>query len=302
MFSLKRTTVDDDRSFLPEDYVARRNETRTNLLAVSLFAIVTFGVIAAFLVTSRQWHDVKRHQESINVRYAQAAKDIEQLKQLEERRESLLQKAELTTALIERVPRSILLAELINRMPRDVTLLEMEVKSTRVAEPPPPTAAAGKDKAAAKAKASSSDKTARKGATDKPEAPKVTIAPPRFKTGVVLVGVTSTHNSVAQFVAELQTCELLSDVELKFSEKAVIESQELNRFRVEATIKPNADARRIEALHAGRNKQEGMQNPMSFRNGQMKQAGPVAPEEPSAAGNSHVTVEAPDADHPQEER
>lgn len=263
MMGLRQQQPAQDRSFLPEDYIERRTESRTNLLALSLFAVVSLGVVGAFLVTSRQWHDVKRHQEAINVRYAQAAKDIEQLKQLEDRKESLLQKAELTTALIERVPRSILLAELINRMPADVTLLEMEVKSTRIVEAPPPAASPKSKRAAKGSKPTKGDakasRSAKAGDGDKEvKEAKPVIAPPRFTTNVILVGVTTTHNSVAQYVSELQRSPLLAEVELRFSEKAIIQEQELNKFRIEARLKAEADARRITPLASQRPQRDAM--------------------------------------------
>lgn len=237
-----------DRSFLPEDYLLRRAERRTNMIALTLFSIVTVGVIGAFLVTNRQWHDVKRYQEAINVRYAQAARDIEQLKTLEEQKAALLQKAELTTALIERVPKSILLAELTNRMPLDVTLLELEVKSTRLSEP----AATTDKKADPKSKKGESLTKATRAAKGDAKEVKSVVAPPRYKTKLAIIGVTATHNSVARYVAALQQCALVTAVELKFSEKSIIQQQEMNRFRIEAEIKPDADSRRIEPLAAPR--------------------------------------------------
>ncbi|MDX2115423.1 MAG: PilN domain-containing protein [Planctomycetota bacterium] len=234
-----------DRSFLPEDYLERRADRRTNLLALTLFCVVSAGVVGAFLVTNRQWRDVKRYQEAINVRYAQAAKDIEQLKQLEKQKEELLQKAELTTALIERVPRTILLADLVNRMPLDVTLLELELKSTKVVETPPAPDPRAAKKDEKKGKASRAA-PAEKQAADAP------VAPPRYQTKVVMVGVTRTHNSVARYVASLQQSGLLAGVELKFSEKTIIEENEMNRFRIEAEIRPDTDARRVEPARAAR--------------------------------------------------
>ena len=273
MLSLHRKDASKDRSFLPEDYVERRSERRTNLLSLTLFTVVTVGVVGAFLVTNRQWNDVKRYQEAINVRYAQAAKDIEQLKHLEDRKEALLQKAELTTALIDRVPRSILLAELINRMPQDATLLEMEVVSKRIAEPKPkddPKAGKGKPKGTttkgtkatrgSKGKAPPKSGASKDGASDKEGSARPVIAAPRFSTSVILIGVTGTHNSVAQYVAELQRCPLLSEVELKFSEKAVIEEQELNRFRIECRLKSDADARRISTVASQRLMRDAMES------------------------------------------
>lgn len=230
------------RSFLPEDYLQRRAERRTNAVALSLFSVVTVVVVGAFLVTNRQWHDVKRYQEAINVRYAQAAKDIEQLKTLEEQKRALLQKAELTTALIERVPKTVLLAELTNRMPLDVTLLELELKSTRVTEALP--AEAKPDK---KGKKASPGKAARTAKGDDQEV-KAVVSAPRFKSKLAITGVTGSHNSVAEYVTALQGCGLITAVELKFSEKAVIEDQEMNRFRIEADLKPEADSRRIQPL------------------------------------------------------
>lgn len=240
----QQTSGGSGRSFLPEDYLRRRGERRTNLIALTLFSVVTVVVVGAFLVTNRQWHDVKRYQEAINVRYAQAAKDIEQLKALEEQKSALLQKAELTTALIERVPKSVLLAELTNRMPLDVTLLELELKSTRINDGPKvdPKEANKKGKQGAKSG------TAARTAKGENEEVKAVVTAPRFKSNLSITGVTGTHNSVARYVAALQGCGLITAVELKFSEKAIIEEQEMNRFRIEAELKPESDTRRIEPL------------------------------------------------------
>lgn len=248
MFGLSETNpAVMDQGFLPEDYLQRRAERRTNMFALTLFGVVMVGVVGAFLVTNRQWHDVKRYQEAINVRYAQAARDIEQLKTLEAQRAQLLEKAELTTALLERVPRSVLLAELINRMPTDVTLLDLEVKSTRTTNPPPTASADTKSKRGG----GQVGRTARAASRAEPDARQV-IQPPRYHTKVTIVGVTSSHTSVARYVASLQQCPLLSSVELKFSEKTAIKNREMNRFRIETEIRPEADARRIEPLAAPR--------------------------------------------------
>lgn len=242
MFNLKRARTGADRSFLPEDYLEKRVERRTNLFALTLFSVVTVGVIGAFLVTNRQWNDVRRYQQAINVRYSKAAQEIEQLKTLEEQKAQLLAKAELTTALIERVPRSILLAELINRMPEDITLLELEVLSKRIA-----TSGASTGMSAS-AKAVSGAQTSRTNPKAAGAAPDPKTMTPTFQTRVVLVGVTSTHNNVARFTAGLQECQLLTNVEIVFSERTLIKNRELNKFRIEADIVRGADARRIEPM------------------------------------------------------
>lgn len=229
-----------DASFLPEDYVQRRNEMRTNVLSVTLFVLVTLGVVGAFLVTNRSWNEVKDYQQAINVRYTQAAQDIEQLKLLEQQKSQYMGRAELTTSLIEKVPRSILLAELINRMPNQMVLLEFDLESERVNKP----------RVNRRATRGSNSFTGNKDDEKKDEEPKVTA--PKFETTVAITGVTPSHKDVAQYVAELQRCSLLMGVELVFSESTSIKKTDVFRFRVEASIRPQIDARDIDPVEQPR--------------------------------------------------
>ncbi len=247
----RNQSSDGNTSFLPEDYLARITERRTNIISLSLFAIVLFGVVGAFFVTNRQWSTVKEQQESINVRYTQAAQQIEQLKTLESQKESMLAKAELTTALIEKAPRSLLLADLINRMPDKLALLEFSLTSKRIDAPRP--------------KAAAAQPRSMGGARGRPPAPdpkEKEAAPqaPRFQTTLVLVGVAPGHEDVSQYLAQLQASPLLRDVDLKFSEFTMLKNVELIKFRIEASLNDDADARRIEPLTADRADPFGGQN------------------------------------------
>ena len=255
MFNLRQSEKRSDATFLPEDYVSKLAERRSNTLAVSLFVIVTLGVVGAFFVTNRQWKDVKIYQQAINVRYTKAATDIEQLKVLEEQKNGLLQKAELTTALIERVPRSILLAELINRMPKRVVMLQLELKSERLDKPIKPSRSeAKKAKSLTGAKKGAKGKGGAKDAAQEPKPPvdPIAAAAPKLATTIVIVGVAPSHKDIARFVASLQECALLTGVELKYSETTVIQDREMKKFRLEVRIADSADARRIELLETPR--------------------------------------------------
>jgi len=119
-------------TFLPEEYVNRKKQAVTNVICLALFAVVMFGTFVAFLVTTRRSADVERQKVAIDARYAEAAVQIEELRQLQEQKALMLERAELAAALVERVPRSILLAELINRMPAQVSLLEFELESEKL--------------------------------------------------------------------------------------------------------------------------------------------------------------------------
>lgn len=243
-----------DSSFLPEDYLARKAELRTNTLSLALFVVVSLGVLGAFFWTNQRWNDVKRYQRLINVRYTQAAKDIEQVKVLEAQKSELMAKAELTTALNERVARSVLQAELINRMPKRARILSVELKSTRLDKPIRKSKKKVAEDKAAESLAKKSRKSASAAKTDpkatEPEEPE--LKAPQFETKVIVIGVTPSHTEVAQYVSALQQCTVLSDVELIFSETTTISDKEWNKFRVEAMINKNSDTREIQPLQKPR--------------------------------------------------
>ncbi len=229
-------------SFLPGDYVARKAEMRANLICLALFGVVMFGVTGAFFVTNRQWLQVKKSQEQITGQYTLEAAKIEQLKVLEKQKEEMMLKAEITTALIERVPRSILMAELITRMPDDITLLELSLVSKRIKDP----VAAPKDaKSGPQIKTLSTAKpVAGKGEPKEPPAPEK-VVPPRFEYTLRMVGVARVNNNIADYIQLLKECPLLDNADLKYIKEITIEKLDLRKFEIEATIRKDADARGI---------------------------------------------------------
>ena len=237
-------------SLLPEDYLAEKAERRTNLICLSLFAVVMAAVFGAFLFTNKQWTRVKSDQEFINARYQQAGMQIQKLSELEQQKKEMLQKAELAAALVERVPRSILLAEFINRMPDQLGLLEFTLTSEKI-------------KATAPTRVQT---TARLGggakrAQTKQEAEEAIkkVEPPRYRASIVMVGVAPTDRQVAQYMSELNKYDLLFDVTLEYSEETEIEGRMMREFKIKMSLDPDADVRHIEPLIVPRD----LKNPMS---------------------------------------
>lgn len=237
-------------SFLPEDYLRRKAERRSIVISLALFAIVTMGVVGAFFVTHRQWNTVKERQAEINREYALETQKIEQLNKLEAQKAEMLEKADVTTALVEKVPRSILMAELINRMPKQLTLTELELKSKRINDTPKPTNdKKARSLAGPRTKASLAQKA--KEQQDKaPERPKPVA--PKFEYKLEIVGLSVTDEDVADYVSALNQCPLLQKVDLIYSGAAKIDDIEMRKFRVEAMIRSTADARQIEPLQVPR--------------------------------------------------
>lgn len=225
-------------SFLPEDYVQRKNETRTNFITLTLFGIVMFGVVGAFFVTNRRWQTIREQQQAISTQYEHEAKKIEQLKALEQQRLAMLEKAEITTALIEKVPRSVLIAELITRMPSDLTLLELNLKSKRI-EPPKPQATPDKKvKTLAGSKQPKKDEAAAKPVKEE-------VRAPRFEFTLNLQGVAGVNNDISDYLASLKACSLLDKLELPYIQVTNIDQVELRKFEIQAGIAAGADARSV---------------------------------------------------------
>jgi hypothetical protein len=234
-------------SFLPQEYVARKNEMRANLVCLSLFGVVMFGVVAAFFVTNRQWLQVKAQQKSVTVQYTQEGAKIEQYKRLEAQKSEMMDKAEITTALVEKVPRSKLMSEVVTRMPKDITLLEVQLIGKRIKDVP------GQQQPAAMApgaiKTLGGKPSAQISGAKIPAAPppsKERISAPRLEFTLKLIGVARVNQDVSDYLTSLKACSILENVDLKIIKETTIEKLDLRRFEIEASIRKDADARGLE--------------------------------------------------------
>ncbi|CAN5839396.1 hypothetical protein BH11PLA1_BH11PLA1_18940 [soil metagenome] len=238
----KFTSTPGARTFLPDDYVRRKREMRTNITSMLLFAAVMAGVSGAFIVTNRQWNGVLEEQRQVGAEYDAEAIKIEQLNQLEAQRKDMLERADVAATLLEKVPRSILLAEIVNRMPDRMTLTEMNLQSKRIAEPPPAVSKDANQPKSLSVKPGAAGAGAQANAKPaKPPEPK----PAKLEFSLVLTGVASTDADVADFQASLRECPLLRGVEWKESKSTVIDENSLRQFVIEAQIRPNADTRTL---------------------------------------------------------
>lgn len=234
--------------FLPEDYVQRKAEGRANIIGLTLFCAVMGTVVAAFFVTNRNWKSVHDEREAIAVQYTAAEPEIELLIKLEEQKEQMLQKAEIVTALIEPVPRSILMAELVTRMPEEMTLLTVELKGRRVAEATT-TKADDKNKrrTSVRGRQAGSLGGTKTGASAD-DAETKSILPPRYEYTLTLIGVTTKNEDISDYMDGLKLSPLLRRVDLKEVDSQKMNDRQLRKFEIVAEIDPRADARGIEPL------------------------------------------------------
>ena len=224
-------------SFLPDDYVREARERRSGVFALALFAIVMGTVFSAFLVTNRQWSAVRSAQANVNDSTESAAKEIQEMKNLEAMRAQMVEKAELARGLIEPVPRSVLLASLVNTMPPDLSLLELELKSEEI-KVVKPIATAG---AEPKARRSLKNK--------EPEAP---AKPQAVRRRVIVnaTGVAPDDHDVSSWMGALARIPFLSSIRLEVDEEKEINDITMRQFRISMRIEPDADVRGWEGLQA----------------------------------------------------
>jgi Tfp pilus assembly protein PilN len=228
----------NNTTFLPEDYLAKRAEMRTNLISLALFAVVMLAVVGAFLFTSRQGRMLKQKQEQINAEYQKAGQQIQELTTLQQQKDEMLSKAAVAGALVERVPRSILLAELINRMPPQLALLEFDMKSEKLKPPAPPQEKDSKGRLVTSAK----DKLKTK--QDAGETVKK-VEVPKYKVAIAMTGVAPSDLEVAKFMQELNSFVLLQNVTLEYSEQKEIEGRVMRQFKIHLALNPEEDVRDI---------------------------------------------------------
>lgn len=231
-------------SFLPEEYVAAKSEARANILVLSLFAVVLAGVIGAFMVTIQEKVTLERRIASVVEREKEAGARKEQLRELEKQRAQIMEKAEITAALFERVPRWTVLAEVTMRMPTAMRLDTLAIKSTRIEIKPPPPPPGQPKPTAAQAKS-----LAAKAAAAKPAVPaeKPKVLPPRFEYALTISGAADQNNDIADFLTSLKESPALDKVEMTFIREARQDDKDLRLFELTATVRTNVDSNALAA-------------------------------------------------------
>ncbi len=226
----------NELSFLPEDYLDRKRRRRTNAICAALFAVVMVACGSAFLITERNLRAAEKRHDDVERQYAEAARRIQQVQQMQEKQRTMAQQAELTAALLEKAPRSFILAELTNALPPGVSLLDFGMESKRQSSGQAP---AGRTvfeqrKAAMEARQNGAAVPA--------------AGPVKFDISMKLTGIASTDVQVAQYMGKLGRSDLLDEVNLLVTEEFKHGDEKLRKFQIEMILNPRAS---VESRRAG---------------------------------------------------
>lgn len=219
-------------SFLPDDYLEKKAQRRSNLICAGLFVVVMSAIGAAFTFSERTIRRVEAQHAEIEKEYADAARRIQQVQKMQEKQRHMAQQAELTASLLEKIPRTFLLAELTNALPAGTSLIDFNLESKRRAAP------------VAEAKTAFEQRKAKKTEEKQPE----TAQPRVYDVNMKLTGMAETDVQVAQYITRLNRSPLLKDVNLVISDQFNREGRNLRKFQIELSLMPDVDVSQVKLL------------------------------------------------------
>lgn len=216
-------------NLLPENYLHHRRQHRTNVICMALFVVMIGAVFCASVVSKRSLTHTLAVRNRVNTSYTEAAKLISQMHELEAQKINMLRKAELTASLVERVPRSTLLAIITNALPDGASLKALDLQTQRIIRRTEPVA-----------DANDSDKqTGTKLTTEPRKSPTVSA---ETMVSVEITGLATTDVQVARFIANLARNPLMASVDLGYSEQKKVKDVTVREFQIKTVLKGNVDA------------------------------------------------------------
>ena len=215
-------------NLLPEDYLKRRDQQRANILCLILFGCVMVGVVGAAVVSERKAARVRLEYQQVSEEYRRAGEQIQRMQKLEGKKNQVIAKAQMAAELLERVPRSYLLASLTNALPPGCSLTNIKLTTTNPQVPVQPAADRNKFKTRAQAKAGAEGDTT----------PKVKAPPP--KVCLEVTGLAETDVQVADFIYNMRANPLMKSAELVFSEQGEVNTQSARKFQVTLELRTDA--------------------------------------------------------------
>ena len=209
-------------NLLPEDYVTRQKQKRSNLLCSILFCNVMAAVLGAAVLSERTRIRTQEVNDRVSESYRQASNLIQELQSLEATKAKMVKKANLTADLLERVPRSYLLATVTNALPPGGSLLEFDLQTRRTITAVVTSERTRYGQAVGKARADSTG---------------------HLEVHLTVTGLAATDVEVAKFIAQMARCQLMQSVDLVYSEEKKVKKTIVREFQVDMQLKPDADVR-----------------------------------------------------------
>jgi Tfp pilus assembly protein PilN len=217
---------------LPDDYIERKAQLRTNILWALIFVIVAAGIGAAFFIADKKVKAAEAENRRVKDEYESEAKSIEQFSRIQTEHERLKHQAELAYSLVERVNRSNVLAELTNSLPAGVYLVDLTLDG----------------------RPRTNDPTAGMTQLQKAEAMKsgalVAAKPILYDVTLRIKGLAASNDAAAKYLVALRKSPLFLEPKLLSIDEATYKERKMRGFEYEVPLNPAADSHPIQQTTA----------------------------------------------------
>lgn len=232
----------NELSFLPEDYIEQKYARRANAVCILLCLLAGGAMAAGWSWLRGSNARVENAFAEVDNKYLDAARKIEQVKRMHEKQRAVVHHAELAASLVEKVPRSNILAEITNALPTDVSLLDLSMHSVL------------RQGGAATPNGGGSSFAQRKAAIEGQAAAAAAPPAPQIDVKLSITGIAKDDVQVAQLMSRLGKCPLFQKVNLIISDVYVEHRQDgqgktdtkgpkLRRWQIEIMLNPQAEVR-----------------------------------------------------------
>ena len=215
-----------DLNFMPEDYLEKKAQKRTNIICLFLFLVVSAGVGAGFMITEQRQEAVRKESDKVNKMMSKAGTMLKRFEDLEKKKKEILEKASVSAKLMEPVPRSLLLATITNDLPAGVSLLSYKLTSKEIIP----------------ASAHKKIRNKRKLLKKKKDSVRKKVVIPRLDVSIEFTGLAQTDKQVSRVIGELNKSKLFSQVNLSFTKEYKSKEELIRFFKIIIRLAPNARA------------------------------------------------------------
>ena len=213
-------------NLLPQGYARGRVQHRASLVCIGLFVIVMLSVLGGVMASKHRISNTQAVLDRINTDYMEATKKFEEMQKLQQRKKELLNKTEVTGSLLERIPRSTVLAVITNARTNGICLKQFYLSTKKVMVAP--------------SKKNAKSKSAKFVAKSKKKKKVAKIV--KQKVTLAIKGWARTDIEVGQFINNLNQCPLINSVHLVYSKQETIDDAVVRSFSMDIEVNSTVDA------------------------------------------------------------
>jgi hypothetical protein len=201
-------------NLLPEDYAKKQAQLRAGVLCVILFFIIMGGVFWASRVSQEKHENLLQDRQAVNEEYRRTQRVISSMNDLEKRKTLMEKRAKDTSDLMEKMPRSFLMAKVSLCSPSAIRLRKLEIYLNE------------------KTKKNRAGRIVR----NKGDA--------EYYTEVVLTGFVKggTDRDVARYLGSLEAMDFIAQADLISSDVILRDEQVIREFVLKLYVKMGVDA------------------------------------------------------------